>query len=129
MDGGDFVSLLHPRERPEPTFLSNPFSVFSTLLLPGRAQRHTWCIASPCSLKDVGFLCRREICSKRNPRERPPPAPKPAAPSRRRSSRKCVVHKSQATAYSGMAPEEESDETKTEDEYIPGTSLNLVSTS
>lgn len=33
------------------------------------------------------------------------------------------------TAFIDMAAEEESDETKTEDDYIPGESLNLLSTS
>jgi hypothetical protein len=39
------------------------------------------------------------------------------------------MRKSIVGAYSDMATKEESDETKTEDDYIPGKSLNLVSTS
>jgi hypothetical protein len=74
------------------------------------------------------FLRRREMCSARDPRERLSFASNLAIPSRR-SNRKCVVEKSLVCAYSDMAAEEESDEMKIEDDYIPGKSLNLVSTS
>ena len=91
------------------------------------AYCRTLCRADPCPLKDVNFLGKREICSARIPRERLSSAPNPAIPSRR-SNRKCVVQKSLVCAYSDMAVEE-SDETKIEDNYIIGKSLNLVSTS
>lgn len=80
--------------------------------------------ASP--FKDVFFLGNRKIYSAINPRERPSSAQNPAVPTRR-SNRKCVVEKSIVGAYSDMAAEEESDETKIEDDFILGKSLNLLS--
>lgn len=57
-----------------------------------------------------------------NPRVRRESAPNPANPTHR-SNRECVVKNSLVCANSDMVAEEESDKTKTEDEYVPSKSL------
>ena len=63
---------------------------------------------------------RREACTAQIPRVRREPAPNPFKPPRR-SNRTCVAKNSLVGGHSGMAGVEEADESKTEDEYVPGT--------
>lgn len=63
---------------------------------------------------------RRDICSARGPSsERRNSKPHPAIPSRR-SARRCVELKSPGNADNDMASERETDETKTDEDYTPG---------
>lgn len=66
---------------------------------------------------------RRELRGARTSIERIVVATNPVIPSRR-SARKCVVKNPPVGVHNNMAAEEESDETKTEDDYIPGKSPN-----
>lgn len=143
LDGGDFVSPLLFRERTETHDLFEPYhfrerpvrlDVVSPLSLsylvdawfrgivcacPGRIV-NKWVVGNSKFL----VLARRELQSARNPRPRLVEAPNPKPIPSRRSARIGVVKNSPVRAYNDMAAEEESAETKTEEDYIPGKSSN-----
>jgi hypothetical protein len=74
---------------------------------------------SPC------LVARRDICSARALPQRRTSGSDPTIPTRR-SARRCVLGSVPVNAVTDMASEEESDETKTEDDYTPGKLLNIV---
>ena len=76
-----------------------------------------------CRGNNTSLGGRRDICGGQNPRVRREPAPNPANPTRR-SNRKSVLKTPLLCAPTDMASKEETDETRTEDEYVPGKPLN-----
>lgn len=78
----------------------------------------------------VHFCGRRDMVTAQNPRPRREAGPNVFKPPRR-SIRDCVVKNTTTLVqgHSGMAGAEDSDETKGEDEYVPGKSLTLLSCS
>ena len=69
------------------------------------------------------LLCgRRDVCDTQQTRAREQLAPKPLGPPRR-SNRACVARIPHLGGQAEMPRAEEADESKTEDDWIPGKSL------
>ena len=62
---------------------------------------------------------RRDVCAGQNPQVRREPAPFPANPTRR-SAKKCVAKTDPLCAPIDMVSEQETNETRIEDEFDPG---------